>query len=160
VRFSEEAPPAEPAHRLPDEARTLWRLRGAVNGLVALGGAAALGSAIGGDWRWVLLLVAAAYLLLAMTVIPELRHRRWRYEVRDHEIDIRHGTFTVTRTIIPMRRVQHVETTRGLLEQGLDLATVVFHTAAGSTDIPALDVGEAAGVRTRIATLTRTADEL
>jgi hypothetical protein len=104
--------------------------------------------------------VCGAWLLLAVTVIPVLRHRRWRYEVREREIDIRRGTFSVTRTIIPMHRVQHVATTRGLLEQALDLSTVVFHTAAGSTEIPALDAGEAAAVRTRIATLTRTADEL
>ncbi len=103
---------------------------------------------------------ALAYLVLAVAVTPELRHRRWRYEVREHEIDIRHGTFAVTRTIVPMRRVQHVETSRGLLEQGLELATLSFHTAAGSTKIPALRDIEAERVRTRIAELARTADEL
>ena len=104
--------------------------------------------------------LAGAYLLLALTVIPVLRHRRWRYEVREDQIDIRHGTFTVTRTIVPMRRVQRVATTRGMLEQTLELATVVFHTAAGSNEIPALDQAEADRVRTRIATLAGTADEL
>ena len=118
------------------------------------------GVALGSPWRGIGLAVAGAYLLLALTVIPELRHRRWRYEVRAEEIDIRHGTFSVTRTIVPMRRVQHVETTRGLLEQALELATVSFHTAAGSTQIPALRDVDAASVRTRIAELARTADEL
>jgi hypothetical protein len=125
--------------------------------LVALGSG---GVALGDPWRGMGLAVAGAYLLLAVTVIPELRHRRWRYEVREQEIDIRHGTFSVTRTIVPMRRVQHVETTRGLLEQALDLSGVSFHTAAGSTSIPALRDEEAARVRTRIAELARTADEL
>ncbi len=119
-----------------------------------------VGRAIGGPWDRVGLAVAAAYLLLAVTVLPELRHRRWRYEVREHEIDIRHGTFAVTRTIVPMRRVQHVATSRGLLEQAFELATVSFHTAAGGTSIPALWEIEADRVRTRIATLARTADEL
>ena len=115
---------------------------------------------MGGSWRTAGLALAGAYLLLAVSVIPELRHRRWRYEVREHEIDIRHGTFSVTRTIVPMRRVQHVETTRGVLEQALELATVAFHTAAGSNQIPALADAEAARVRSRIAELARTADEL
>ena len=118
------------------------------------------GAALGDPWLTVALAVAGAYTLLAVTVVPVLRHRRWRYEVRREEIDIRHGTFTVTRTIVPMRRVQHVETTRGVLEQGFDLATVSFHTAAGSTQIPALWDVEADNVRTRIAELARTADEL
>ena len=40
------------------------------------------------------------------------------------------------------------------------LATVVFHTAAGANEIPALTVEVAGQVRDRIATLARTADEL
>ena len=52
-------------------------------------------------------------------------------------IDIRHGTFTIRRTLVPMLRVQHVDTTRGLVEQTFDLATVVIHTAAGSHRDPA-----------------------
>ena len=73
------------------------------------------------------LLVAA----VAIVAVPELRWRRWRWEVREHEIDIRHGTVAVTRTLVPMLRVQHVDTKRDLLQQWLGLATVVFHTAAG-----------------------------
>ena len=59
-----------------------------------------------------------------------------------------------------MLRVQHVDTKRDLLQQWLGLATVVFHTAAGANEIPALTVDEAAQVRDRIAELARTADEL
>ena len=70
--------------------------------------------------------------------MPELRWRRWRYEVRDEEIDLRHGTVRITRTLVPMLRVQHVDTTQGPLDQALKLATVVVHTAAGATIIPAL----------------------
>jgi uncharacterized protein len=92
--------------------------------------------------------------------VPELRWRRWRWEVREHEIDIRRGTIAVTRTLVPMLRVQHVDTKRDLLQQGLGLATVVFHTAAGANEIPALTVAEAGQVRDRIAALARTADEL
>ena len=91
---------------------------------------------------------------------PELRWRRWRWEVREQEIDIRRGTVAVTRTLVPMLRVQHVDTKRDLLQQALGLATVVFHTAAGANEIPALTVAEAAQVRDRIAELARTADEL
>jgi uncharacterized protein len=93
-------------------------------------------------------------------LVPELRWRRWRYEVRDEEIDLRHGTVTVTRTLVPMLRVQHVDTTRGPLDQVLGLATVVVHTAAGATTIPALGEGDAERLRDRIAALARTPDEL
>jgi membrane protein YdbS with pleckstrin-like domain len=58
-----------------------------------------------------------------------------------------------------MLRVQHVDTRRNPVEQSLDLATVVVHTAAGSHTIPLLRVADAAEVRDRIAALARTADE-
>ena len=105
--------------------------------------------------------IAALVITVAgIVAVPELRWRRWRWEVREHEVDIRRGTLTETRTLVPMQRVQHVDTRRDPLEQALGLATVVFHTAAGENRIPALPVEEAGAVRERIAALARTADEL
>jgi DNA-binding MarR family transcriptional regulator len=103
---------------------------------------------------WIAVLLVA---LASIVVVPELRWRRWRWEVREHEVDIRRGTLTITRTLVPMLRVQHVDTRRDLLEQLLGLATVVFHTAAGENRIPALPLDEAGLVRERIAELARSA---
>ena len=122
--------------------------------------AGVLQGAVGGTLAVLGWLAAVAAGAAAVVVAPELRWRRWRWEVREHEVDIRHGTVAVTRTLVPMLRVQHVDTKRDLLQQALGLATVVFHTAAGANEIPALTVAEAAQVRDRIAELARTADEL
>jgi uncharacterized protein len=154
----------EPSRRLPPRIRTLWRLEAAARwGGVAIA-VLVLRDAVGDDLPsplptllWVVPLLGV---LLELSVIPELRWRRWRYEVRDQEIDLRHGTFTLTRTLVPMARVQHVDTRQGLLEQALHLTGVVFHTAAGATAIPGLLEAEALEVRDRIATLARAPDEL
>jgi len=147
----------EPSRRLAPSARWLWRAQGLIATIPAVVAAGALRSQQGGAW-WVLLPVAV--LVVGVVLVPELRWRRWRYEVRDAEIDLLHGTARITRTLVPMLRVQHVDTTRGPLEQLLGLATVVIHTAAGTTTIPALETAEAAKLRDRIAALARTADEL
>ena len=86
-------------------------------------------------------------------MVPELRWRRWRWEVREHEIDLQRGILVVRRTLIPMARVQHVETERGLIGQVLGLSTVEIHTAAGSHEIPLLRDGDAGAIRARIAEL-------
>jgi uncharacterized protein len=148
----------EPSRRLSPTARWLWRAQGVLAAVGALLLALVLRSQAPGGSAW--LLLPLAVLLLGALVVPELRWRRWRYEVRDEEIDLRHGTITITRTLVPMLRVQHVDTTRGLLDQALGLATVVIHTAAGQTTIPALDTLDAGRLRDRIASLARTADEL
>ena len=148
----------EPSRRLSRRARNLWRAQGVLAAFGALIPAGILNSQLAGGVAW--LLLPLAVLLVAAVAAPELRWRRWRYEVRDEEIDLRHGTVTITRTLVPMLRVQHVDTTRGLLDQALGLATVVIHTAAGQTTIPALDEPDAEQLRDRIAALARTADEL
>jgi len=148
----------EPSRRLSPTARWLWRAQGliATGGALFLSGGLRSGAPGGSAW----LLLPVVVLVVGAGIVPELRWRRWRYEVRDEEIDLRHGTVTVTRTLVPMLRVQHVDTTRGPLDQVLGLATVVVHTAAGRTTIPALDQHDAGVLRDHIAALARTADEL
>ena len=143
---------AEPAQRLPRAARTMWRVQIAGAGLLA----AAIASGTLGVWG----LAVVALAILAAAVVPELLWRRWRYEIRDEEIDLRHGLLTVKRTLVPIRRVQHVDTETGPVQGMFDLATVSFHTAAGKTEIPALTRGEAEAVRARVGDLARTRDDV
>jgi uncharacterized protein len=147
----------EPSRRLAPAARWLWRAQGLGLTVGAMVAAGVLGSQAGGA---VWMLLPASVAVVGIGLVPELRWARWRYEVRDEEIDLRHGTVRITRTLVPMLRVQHVDTTQGPLDQALGLATVVVHTAAGTTTIPALTQGDAGRLRDRIAALARTADEL
>jgi len=105
----------------------------------------------------VVTLVAGA---VGVLVVPQMRWRRWRWEVRDEEVDLRHGAFTEIRTIVPMARVQHVDVRRSFLAQNFGTADLVVHTAAGQTTIPMLPESAAVDVRDRIADLARTPDEL
>ncbi len=150
----------EPSQTLAPAARKLWRLEGGVGTLLALVPAVLVQVFAGGLWALLAWIAFALFALATVVVAPELRWRRWRWEVREHEIDLRHGTWEVIRTLVPMARVQHVTTRRDPFQQALDLATVVVHTAAGANEIPALTVAEAARVRDRIAELARTPDEL
>ena len=150
----------EPSQTLAPAARKLWRLEGGVGTLVALVPAILVQLLAGGMWALLAWVALALFALFTIVLVPGVRWRRWRWEVREHEIDLRHGTWEVIRTLVPMARVQHVTTRRDPFQQALDLATVVVHTAAGANEIPALTVAEAARVRDRIAELARTPDEL
>ena len=144
--------PAEPANRLPPAAKAYWR---AQTGLVAAPLAFVSFAFIG--LFGLAALAAAAAITFAL---PAVRYGRWRYEIRDDEIDLRHGLFTVKRTLVPIRRVQHVDTEEGPLQGSFGLASVAFHTAAGETEIPALGKREADEVRQRVALLARTRDDV
>jgi uncharacterized protein len=159
------APTPEPTQRLPSEARgyfvigsLLWTVPLLVAGLA--GTAALDGAGLPGWAAWSLRALVVAVAVAGSAVVPMVRWRTWRYEVRPEELDLLRGVLVVTRTLIPMARVQHVDTERNPLADLFDLRIVTVHTAAGSHDIPALRPGEAVAIRDRIAQLARMPDDL
>lgn len=104
--------------------------------------------------------VVLALIVLSVGVMPGLRWRRWRYEIRPEEVDLQRGVYWVSRTLVPLARIQHVDTKQGPLQRRFGLSTVIFYTAAGPNQIPELSTPIAADVRDRISELTREQDEL
>jgi membrane protein YdbS with pleckstrin-like domain len=125
-----------------------------------LGGGALAESDAPGVLAWLAWAVAVGVVVLGGLALPLLRWRTWRYEVRDEEIDLLRGAVVVRRTLMPMTRVQHVDTQRTPLSDLFELRSVTVHTAAGSHSIPALRPGDAAAIRDRIALLAREPDEV
>ena len=126
---------------------------------LAVGGRGARLTLAGGGSAVLLWAAAALVALVGVGAAPELRWRRWRWEVARGRGRHPARDVVVTRTLVPMLRVQHVDTRRGLLEQWLGLATVVFHTAAGANRIPRSTPPRPARVRDRIAELARHVDD-
>lgn len=143
----------------------MWRLEAlGITGvalLVAVG--AGIGIVMSGASPFLLVLPVlgwAAIFVTSFVVFPRLAYARWRFGIDDEEIDIQRGRLWIDRVLVPMARVQHVDTARGPLQRRLGLASVVVHTAAGGFEIPALDLERAVALRTRIAVLARVSDEL
>jgi len=91
--------------------------------------------------------------------VPKIRWERWRYELREQEIELQHGLFVVKRTLIPIIRVQHVDTNQGPIMKKYRLASVVISSAATTHEIPALDEDEAEELRKTISYLVRVVRE-
>jgi membrane protein YdbS with pleckstrin-like domain len=163
-----ELPPPTPAPTtmLPRQAVTLWTLEGLALAIPLVAGsllARGLLDGIDGFPGWLATLIALAGVAAALVtafVTPSLRWRRWRYAVRDEELDLLRGVLTEVRTIVPIVRIQHVELRRTALTRAFGLAAVRVHTAAGALEIPVLSEGDAARIRDRIAGLARVPDEL
>ena len=156
----------EPSERLDPRAKTLWRISNALGSLPVLVLAGAAGwflVRVAGLSFFVgvlALVLAGVYAGVMVGVVPGLRWRRWRYEIRDEEVDLQRGIVWVSRTLVPLARIQHVDTRHGPLQRWFGLATVIFYTAAGANHIPELAAPVAAEVRDRISELAREQDEL
>ncbi len=155
----------DPVERIDARAVTVWRLTGFVEALVAAvvaGVAFGLGAS-GIAPRWVVLAVAGAALasaLLSVVIVPRVRWLRWRYEVSESEVYLLFGLIIRKRTLIPMTRVQHVDTKAGPLLRAFGLSTVTVATAAGEHEIPALADEVADRLRDRISTLARVTEDV
>src|SRR5699024_2720202 len=96
---------------------------------------------------------------LAIFFIPEIRWRRWAYQVDEHEVDLQSGIIITTRTLVPIKRVQHVDTRQGPILRSYNLADVTISTAATTHRIPALNEETADLMRDRISKFARLAKE-
>jgi membrane protein YdbS with pleckstrin-like domain len=156
----------EPAARLDSRAIRLWRLTAALGMTpLVIGGGVAMQVLLRVDQTpaWIDLLPLLLAILLGIVtigVVPSLRWRMWRYEIRPDEVDLQRGILWIERTLVPLARIQHVDTRQGPLQRRFGLSTVVFYTAAGPNQIPELSTPVAAEVRDRIAVLTGEQDEL
>lgn len=155
---------SQPHNRISERALTVWRITGVIITLFLLfilGGVMTLILLF--DWPvWISVVAIILFLLtayIATFLVPHLRWKHWRYEVREQEIEIQRGIFVIKSTLVPMVRVQHVDTEQGPLLRKYNLATVTISTAATVHGIPALDVEEAEEMRHAISRLARMAEE-
>jgi uncharacterized protein len=111
---------------------------------------------------WIVGILAAIALVQPyfwIYLFPLIKWRQWRYEVRETEIEIQSGLFIIKRTLIPMIRVQHVETSQGPFLRRYQLASVEVSTAATVHTIPALDIREANELRQYISKMASVEEE-
>ncbi|ACA41768.1 PH domain-containing protein [Lysinibacillus sphaericus] len=155
---------AQPVHQISRKGLTVWRLYGVIQTVVLLiaAGIAGYGTYYF-EWPTFIYYIAGAIVILSailsIFIFPKIRWERWRYEVREHEIEVQHGLFVVKRTLIPMVRVQHVDTTQGPILKKYDLGNISISTAATVHTIPALIMDEADSLRARISELARVAED-
>ena len=148
-----------PAHPLPDGVRKMWIWDAAIGALLVVGVAAGLAAACDVLMPW-LPLAAVAGGVAWVLVLPRALHARWRWELHEEELDLLRGVWTVTRTIVPLTRIQHVAVQRTGWTGLFGLVVVRVHTAAGGTTIPGLEPAQADDVRDRILARLRTPDDL
>ncbi len=158
-------PRSEPSQRIDARALRAWRVTGVLESAVIFlvaAGVSVIIRQLGLSW-W----IAGAVLALAglagvvlIWLVPLVRWRHWRYEVTEQQLDLQRGIVTLTRTVVPMVRVQHVDTKQGPILRRYGLASVEIATAAGTQEIPALAVDVADELRTRIARTAGVAEDV
>ncbi|MEM7609767.1 MAG: PH domain-containing protein [Myxococcota bacterium] len=153
-----------PANELAPQAGAWFRVHGLLKSSVLVGtvSAALIGVLINarvetlpslGLWT----LACALVLVWQVAIKPAYLVRSWRYEISEQEVYLQRGIFVIRRTVIPILRIENVDTAQGPLARRYDVMSVSVSTAAGKHEIPALQSGVAEALRDHIAQLAREA---
>src|SRR5690606_6764688 len=99
-------------------------------------------------FAWTILVLALA--TAVCLVLPRLRYRHWRYKLHEQELFLERGIFNRVRTVVPLRRIQHLDVSQDLIEREFGLGKLIVHTAGSrSSDVvlPGLAIDDANGLR-------------
>jgi len=83
------------------------------------------------------------YKLIGIILYPIIEYQQWRYAITEDKVEIRHGIFFITTTVIPIIRVQHITISRGPIYRKLGLSAVKIFLASGSFEIVGLSENNA-----------------
>lgn len=86
------------------------------------------------DWyayRWIAFIIAIP-VVIAWGILHLKAFERRSYAVRNHDLIYRHGILSVSTTVIPFNRIQHVSVREGVLSRLYGLASIQVFTAGGA----------------------------
>ena len=109
------------------------------------------------DERFLPLGLATAGVLVGFSasawLLPRLRYRFWAFRLTDEELLLQRGILNRVTTIVPLRRVQHMDVSQDIVEREFDLGNLIVHTAgtrSSTVVLPGLRFDEAEQLRDRI----------
>ncbi len=113
-------------------------------------------------WRWPLFAIGICTVPLFIYerfVSPHFKYKTFRYELGEDELEIQSGVFIVSRTLIPMNRVQYVTTEQGPIMKKYQLTGLEVSTAATKHSITGITESRAEELRRFIAELVKESEE-
>ncbi|MBO6536382.1 MAG: PH domain-containing protein [Balneolaceae bacterium] len=155
----------EPASRINQNAIKAWRLSALLFGsfVYVIPGLLYLIFTLDGDMSMLYPIISAPSAVIIhcffIFVLPKIRWKRWKYEVDDKGIDMQRGIIITKRTMVPINRIQHVDTRQGPIYRKYGLSSISLSTAATTHEIPALDENTASELREIISDLVRKVKE-
>ncbi len=104
-------------------------------------------------------LPAAAYIaagalvlcaVIGVTIVPLIKHKRYKYLIADDRIEIIEGVFFIVRTIVPIDRIYQIDISRGPVDTHFGVAKVSVVTAGSRASFRYLEVERAEEIALRL----------
>jgi membrane protein YdbS with pleckstrin-like domain len=104
-----------------------------------------------GNAFWPASIFSIGILLLILFLLKGIfSPRTWWFAYTDRELIVEHGIVFKARDHLAFDRVQYLERRAGPIMKSLDLASLVFDTAAGRATVPAATMGDIAAIEEHV----------
>ena len=154
LRSADSKPATETLFRLAPAIQKVWTIKASLSAIVVVAGVFVYDIArllthrgiLPFGWTVAVLVVSVT----ACVALPRLRYRHWRYRLREQELFLERGIFNRVRTVVPLRRIQHLDVSQDLIEREFGLGKLIVHTAgsrSGDVVLPGLAIDDANGLR-------------
>lgn len=153
-----------PKQRLAPKAIIAWRIKGLIymsSYLIVMMVVLLLRQFLWDFPFFIVIILGGFFIILSIVqvlLIPVIRMVYWGYDISEHDIDIQHGIIVIKRSLIPMAKIQHVDTEHGPIMRFFNLATLSISTAGTMHKIPALNFETARKLRGQISALAAISD--
>ncbi|MEH6989652.1 PH domain-containing protein [Cytobacillus firmus] len=156
----------EPQNRISSRAVRVWIISEVIQNII---GFAVLGVLFYLDdlfswkewigWILIILLIVSIPAAIWSFISPFIKYKSWRYDVDEEYVQMKSGVWQEKHLLIPMTKVQSVETVQGPIMRKYGLYSVTMGTMGSSHTIPALPEGEAVSLRNQIAKYAKIKEE-
>lgn len=156
----------QPQQHISQHAVKVWRISNLIsNGIILIVLAGILFLQKYFDWYdWIgpvlysIIALVFLYGVYEVVIKPIYLQKTWRYEIDEQHVQIKHGLFSRHHLIVPMTKVEYVNTNQGPLLRRYGLSTITIGTIASSHEIPTIPEAEAKELRNKIAFLANIND--
>lgn len=122
----------------------MWRISGLIGTGIILLIAVGLNIFLDFNALWKYILVISIYGLAVIRLVSSLvmskyKYKKFWYEIDEEKIILKFGVITENTVVIPMNRVQYVDTEQGVILRKYNLINLRVYTAGGNYEIPYLE---------------------
>jgi len=146
--------------KISQYSQKMWTIYGLIATMIFLAIGVTLNVLLDFNAKWKYILTCSIYgitliILIDSLLMPKYKYKKFEYDIDEEKIILNYGVFIEKKVIIPMRRVQYVDTEQGIILRKYKLINLTIHTAGGQHEIPYLESEIGNEIQLRIAKIVQ-----
>lgn len=124
------------------KAGIVWRIDGVLSSLICIAIGCVVSRFVSGAWDMLIVAILAIISILTIFIHPGIEMKQWRYSILEERIDLLHGIYWKSHTVVPVKKIQYLKIAQGPIQKRFGLSTIHIVTAGNEVEIPNIEMKE------------------